>query len=132
MLLCLSLSVVEYQAAVLRGNTEVAGQDNSSVTKTPTQFRETHGTSIFFRLLLLPPLTLVSTNFPTPISRGQSASIPISTDPEQVRNCERFKIPLFIIPCRVENIIQDLGYYENDDVFGDNVDDYDYQARARH
>ena len=69
MLLCLSLSVVEYQAAVLKGNIEVADQDNSSVTKRRTQFREAQGTSIFLRLLLS-PLTLVSTNVPTPINRG--------------------------------------------------------------
>ena len=58
-----ALSVVEYQTAVLTKS----GQDTSSVTKRATQFHEAHGTSIFLHLLfLLPPLTLVWSNAPTP------------------------------------------------------------------
>ena len=36
--------------------------------------------------------------------------------------------PVFI---KVTNIMQDLGYDENDDDSSDNVDDYDYLARTR-
>ena len=70
------------QCAVLRGDTEVVGQDTFSVTKGPAQFHEAHGSSIFLRLLLLlPPLTLalVSTNGPTSIN---ILALRITTDPE--------------------------------------------------
>ena len=50
-----------------------------------------------------------------------------------IQNCERFKIPIFIVRSKadihIRNIMQDLGYDENDedadDAFGD------YQKRAR-
>jgi hypothetical protein len=50
-----------------------------------------------------------------------------------IQNCERFKIPLFIVRSKadihIRNIMQDLGYDENDDDADDDFDDY--QARAR-
>ena len=69
------------QRAVLRGDTEVTGHDTFSVTKKLAQLHEAHGTLIFLRLLLLPPLTLalVSTNAPTTIFQ---LALQITTDPE--------------------------------------------------
>ncbi|KAF8813329.1 hypothetical protein BYT27DRAFT_7084483 [Phlegmacium glaucopus] len=50
-----------------------------------------------------------------------------------IKNCERFKIPLFIIRSKadvhIRNIIQDLGYDENDDDAEDHFDNYQTQAR---
>jgi hypothetical protein len=56
-----------------------------------------------------------------------------------IQNCERFKIPLFIVRSKADinikftGIMQDLGYDENDDdsLADDNVDDYQLEARAR-
>ena len=44
-------------------------------------------------------------------------------------NDSRFRCSSFL--AKVKNIIQNLEYYENDNVSGDIVDDYDYEARAR-
>ncbi|KAF8805997.1 hypothetical protein BYT27DRAFT_7102353 [Phlegmacium glaucopus] len=46
-----------------------------------------------------------------------------------IQNCERFKIPLFIVRSKadthIRNILQDLGYDENDD------DDEEFEEKAR-
>jgi len=50
-----------------------------------------------------------------------------------IQNCERFKIPLFIVRSKadihIRNIMQDLGYDENDDDADNDFDEY--LARAR-
>ncbi|KAF8813328.1 hypothetical protein BYT27DRAFT_7084265 [Phlegmacium glaucopus] len=50
-----------------------------------------------------------------------------------IENCERFKIPLFIVRSKadvhIRNTMQDLGYDENDDDAEDHFDNYQTQAR---
>jgi hypothetical protein len=50
-----------------------------------------------------------------------------------IQNCERFKIPLFIVRSKadihIKNIMHDIGYDENDDDADDDFDDYQRQAR---
>ena len=60
-----------------------------------------------------------------------SCSVPLKLPVICIQNCERFEILCSSFIAKVKNIIQDLEYYENDEVPSDNVDDYDYQARAR-
>ena len=70
----LSLSVVEYQTAILRGDTEVAAEILPTLPKDQlnkvARFLEARGTSFF----LLPPFSQLT--IATPINRPQGASTP--------------------------------------------------------
>jgi hypothetical protein len=50
-----------------------------------------------------------------------------------IQNCERFKLPLFIVRSKadthIENIMRDSGYDENDDNADDDFDSHQVRAR---